>query len=95
MPYITFSKKFPQQAKLAKVLSKKTTRSIIEQRGSKSIEKVVEIAASKGFKDIVIVIRDKDTLKALKLSSKLTKTGLKYSLKRIQELDYIEDIIRL
>jgi rRNA maturation protein Rpf1 len=94
VPYITFSKNFPEQAKLAKKLSKKTTRSIIEQRGSKSISKVVEIAASKGFKDVVIVIRDKNMLKAIKLSSKLTKRGLIWNLKKIHELENIEDIVR-
>lgn len=95
MPYITFSKNFPNQARLAKMLKSKSKNSIIEPRGTKSLDKVIEIAAFKGFNNVIVVMKDKDNIIALKIISKRLKNGLSWDLKKSQKLKNIEEVLKI
>ena len=56
MPYITFSRNLRDVAKLHRILKEGDPKdSIVERRGSKTVRKLVERAASKGF-NIALVI---------------------------------------
>ncbi len=60
MPYITFSRNLRDVAKIHRILRESHPKdSIVERRGSKTIRKVVERAASKGFNSALVITSKK------------------------------------
>ncbi|MCW6159950.1 MAG: hypothetical protein LVQ95_02575 [Candidatus Micrarchaeales archaeon] len=60
MPYITFSRNLRDAMELHRILKKSHPKdSIVEMRGSKTVRKIAERAASKGFNSALIIIGHK------------------------------------